>query len=266
MECYLCGNEEAIPFKCRYCSLEFCGTHRLPVNHRCPFVQDYKEQPKRAKEFIDHVKGESGSAGQRIPAIVRNAVVLRFSRVELLHLFIGTALVTAVGLSINDYRFTWEFLAIFISAFILHEFAHKFLAQIYHAFAEFRVFLYGAVITAISALPILPFKFIAPGAVVIFSPLSEGRIGRVSLVGPLTNLAMGLGFILTHYVSPQTPYMLAGASFNGWIALFNLIPFMGLDGQKILSWNKIIWVLTMAGAVLLFLAGNISRGRFFGLF
>ena len=51
----------------------------------------------------------------------------------------------------------------------------------YRAWAEFRVLFYGAVVTAISALPFFPFKFIAPGAVMISGNLSLSRSGRVSL-------------------------------------------------------------------------------------
>jgi Zn-dependent protease len=53
---------------------------------------------------------------------------------------------------------------------------------------------------------------------------------------------------------------LVGARFNGWIALFNMIPFMGLDGSKIFAWNKLVWVLTMAGAVGLFLGSDLISG------
>jgi len=37
-----------------------------------------------------------------------------------------------------------------------------------------------------------------------------------------------------------------------------MIPFMGLDGQKIFGWNKIVWVLTMAGAIGLFIGGDLN--------
>jgi Zn-dependent protease len=35
-----------------------------------------------------------------------------------------------------------------------------------------------------------------------------------------------------------------GFSINGWLALFNLIPFGVLDGAKILQWNGIVWLVT----------------------
>lgn len=186
--------------------------------------------------------------------ISANTLRIRTSKTELLHLTIATLLVIGVGLSLNGYRsVSWQFLAIFVSAFLVHELAHKFLAQYYGSWAEFRAFMWGLVVTAISALPMMPFKFIAPGAVMI--GLSDrSKFGRVALVGPLTNLAMGFSFLfLSVFFNSYSPYFVVGASFNGWIALFNLMPFGVLDGQKIFDWNKLIWVITMAAATGLFI-------------
>ena len=179
---------------------------------------------------------------------------IKSSKTELLHLAVATLLVMGVGLSLNGYRyFSWQFIAMFVSAFLVHELAHKFLAQYYGSWAEFRAYMWGLVITAISALPMMPFKFIAPGAVMI--GLSDrSKFGRVALIGPLTNLAMGFSFLLlSFFFNSYSPYFAAGASFNGWIALFNLMPIGVLDGQKILDWNKVIWGITMAAASGLFI-------------
>ncbi|MGA9151903.1 MAG: hypothetical protein WBZ36_15095 [Candidatus Nitrosopolaris sp.] len=70
---------------------------------------------------------------------IRRAIRIKSSKTELLHLFVATLLVTAVGLSFNHYRhISWQFLTIFISAFLVHELAHKLLAQYYGSWAEFR--------------------------------------------------------------------------------------------------------------------------------
>lgn len=272
MECGICGHEEDIPFKCSYCKGIFCSAHRLPPNHNCVFLSRFMKKPEREREFLDYVSGRTGSTGERIVNAVRNATVLRFSKTEILHLVIGTALVVGVGMSLFGFRLRLDYIVIFVSAFIIHELAHKFLAQFYRAWAEFRVQFYGAVITAISALPFFPFKFIAPGAVFISGPISEQRSGKISLIGPLTNIAMSLGFLLSYYLASAlydraVQILITGAIFNSWIAFFNLIPFMGLDGSKIFSWNKLVWILTFALAIALYVVGDIVGGRgLFGLF
>ena len=265
MHCNLCGIEEAIPFQCRYCKGIYCSLHRLPPNHSCIFLHDFLEQPARNREFLKRLDGRATLPHVRIKSGLYEIIYLRFSKTEIFHLGIATALVIAVGMSLYRFQLRWDFLTIFISAFVLHELAHKFLAQFYRAWAEFRVLFYGAVVTAIAALPFFPFKFIAPEAVMISGNLSINRYGRVSLIGPLTNIAMGTGFLCSYLAlavvgGSAHPILLVGARFNGFIAFFNMIPFMGLDGQKIFGWNKIVWVLTMAGAVGLFIGGDLLAG------
>ena len=253
IECYVCGKTESIPFRCNYCKDYFCNNHRNPINHSCPFVSLYKK--KRQDMLHDDQNYRSNlSFLQLILRIIR----IKSSKTELLHLTIATLLVTAVGLSLNGYRhFSWQFLAIFISAFLVHELAHKFLAQYYGSWAEFRAQISGLIITAISALPIMPFKFIAPGAVMV--GLSDGKkFGRVALIGPVTNLVMGFSFLLLSlFYNSYSPYFTIGASFNGWIAMFNLIPLGVLDGQKVFDWNKLVWGITMTAAMGLFIIGYL---------
>src|SRR5215212_12144192 len=251
-QCYICGVTESIPFKCNYCQESFCHIHRIPSNHSCPFIDEYIE--KRKSVFLDKGHNVGSRSSSNILSSLSGAIRIKSSKTELLHLTIATLLVTAVGLSLNGYRYiSWQFLAIFVSAFLVHELAHKFLAQYYGSWAEFRAYAWGLVVTAISALPMMPFKFIAPGAVMI--GLSDrSKFGKVALIGPLTNLVMGFSFLLISvYFSSFSPYFAVGASFNGWIALFNLMPFGVLDGQKIFDWNKIVWGITILAAAGLFI-------------
>ena len=266
MHCQQCDLDEPLPFRCRYCKGSFCSAHRLPPSHHCPFLREYIEQPARNREFLERIQGRSGPSALRIKTAIKDVILLRFSLIELVHLAIATALVSAVGLSLFNYVFRVDFLVIFVSAFIIHELGHKFLAQFYKAWAEFRVLLYGAAITAFAALPFSPIKFIAPGAVMVSGNLSNSRSGKVSWIGPLTNIVMGTGFLLAFYLTTlagsyqYAQILLIGVRFNGIIALFNLIPFMGFDGQSIFSWNKIAWVATIAAAGLLYLFGDLASG------
>src|SRR5215469_620436 len=250
-----CGLEENIPFRCNYCRQSFCHLHKIPINHSCPYIYKYTE--KRRLMANGNYDSSVSSFSNNIGRALLRAIRIKSSKTELLHLFVATILVTGVGLSFNHYRYiSWQFLAIFVSAFLVHELAHKFLAQYYGSWAEFRAQLYGLVITAISALPIMSFKFIAPGAVMV--GLSDrNKFGRVALIGPLTNLVMGFSFLISTYIYPYHSYLYAGASFNAWIALFNLLPFGVLDGEKIFDWSKIAWGLTMASTMVLFIAAYI---------
>jgi Zn-dependent protease len=210
------------------------------MNHSCVSLKEYVE---KKNIMYDNKKNSTLKL-----AILK----IKFSRIELLHLLVATILVTAVGLSLDRYSsIAFEFLVIFVSAFLVHEMAHKLLAQFYGSWAEFRTNLYGLVVTGISALPIIPFKFIAPGAVMV-NLSDRSKFGRVAFIGPLTNLVMGFIFWVLTYQYPSVTYLNTGAVFNSWIALFNLLPFGNLDGQKIFSWNKIVWILMILGSMGLF--------------
>ena len=37
-----------------------------------------------------------------------------------------------------------------------------------------------------------------------------------------------------------------GFSTNSYLAVFNLIPIWNLDGSKVLAWNIIVWIITIA--------------------
>ncbi len=240
MKCEICDTDESIPFRCNYCNKLFCHMHRIPINHSCVSMKEYVD---KKNIMFDNTK----NSNLKMPILK-----IKFSKIEILHLLIATILVTAVGLSLDNYRrVALEFLIIFVSAFLVHELAHKLLAQFYGSWAEFRTNSYGLIVTAFSAIPFIPFKFIAPGAVMV--DLSDrSKFGRVAFVGPLTNLVMGFMFLVLTYQFPTVGYLYTGAIFNSWIALFNLLPFGNLDGQKIFSWNKIVWILMIAGSMGLF--------------
>ena len=246
MKCYLCEVEDFV-FKCNYCKQYFCSEHRLPVNHVCPAIDQYLVKRKKSSISYDNFSNNN------LINNIKKTINIHFSKTEIKHLLIATFLVSLVGMSLNNYRYiSIEFLVIFIIAFLFHELAHKFLANFYGSWAEFRTEIYGLIITAISAIPFIPFKFIAPGAVVV--GISEkSKLGKVALIGPITNLVMGFVFLLFSYIYPYSIYFGIGASFNAWIAMFNLLPFGVLDGQKIFDWNKVVWSFTMAITMMLFI-------------
>jgi Zn-dependent protease len=70
---------------------------------------------------------------------------------------------------------------------------------------------------------------------------------------------MGFSFLLLSNLSndSNSHYFAIGASFNGWIAMFNLIPMGVLDGQKIFDWNKVVWGISMTAAMVLFVIGYL---------
>jgi Zn-dependent protease len=137
-----------------------------------------------------------------------------------------------------------------ITGFLMHEMAHKFVAQRFGAWAEFRIFPLGLVLAVVFAF--LGFIFAAPGAVYIQGRIGKRENGLISLAGPATNLVFGSVCLALGYIFPITSYLaivlsLVG-SINLLLAAFNLIPIPPLDGYKVARWNLPIFLLAILTA------------------
>jgi len=42
-KCWICGREDHLPFKCRFCGKIFCSQHRLPEQHACVGLDQLKQ-------------------------------------------------------------------------------------------------------------------------------------------------------------------------------------------------------------------------------
>lgn len=257
--CAVCGAEEFIPYVCRYCGRVHCVYHRLPENHECPNIAQARapRQPVR----LD-------ARGSRTNLrLVRSPRLSLMPRRELLALMIAwivlgvsfsTRWMFLLGLNVAVLQIFVLTLLIIGTSFLGHELAHKFTAQRYGAWAEFKLWTIGAIMALVFALiPPGTFVFAAPGAVYIASRSSYiGDVmdsktnGIISLMGPLVNIAAGAIFGLSYTVLAALHVGMTIAGFNPllwavfinfWLASFNMIPFFILDGQKVLTWNRIIW-------------------------
>src|SRR3990170_931634 len=140
-----------------------------------------------------------------------------------------------------------SFIAV-VTAFLLHELAHKAVAQRYGCYAEFRAFPMGLLLGIVTA--IFGFLFAAPGAVMISGPVSPRQNATISAAGPGTNFAIAAGFFgLALALNTATgdlafvAFFIAATvgSINLFLGGFNMVPFPPLDGSKILAYNKPLW-------------------------
>jgi Zn-dependent protease len=130
------------------------------------------------------------------------------------------------------------------SGFVLHELSHKFTAQNYGYWAEFRMWPFGLVLALATSL--IGFIFAAPGATYISgSNISQSENGRISIAGPLTNVGVALAFLPLSVFFPTNSFYgelgFIGTQINIFLALFNMLPIMPLDGAKVFQWSKVRW-------------------------
>ncbi|MDG6928970.1 MAG: hypothetical protein JRN39_02805 [Nitrososphaerota archaeon] len=256
MKCHYCDTEEPFPFRCSYCGENYCGEHRIPENHFCPMYA--VARPPRGG-YASTADGDVSFTPTFRPG--------RVGRREALSLLGGMALVWLVGLSILLQYYpssTPLNLALvvngslFVASFVLHEYAHKYSANLHGLWAEFRLNLTGVIFTVISIFS--PFlKVIAPGATMIFGSADDATMGRIAMWGPVVNIAMSAVLLPVVLIAPLIvpAYML-----NSFIAVFNLVPLGILDGRKIFVWRRNVWGLMMGYSVVVLLA----VGLYFGIF
>ena len=264
MKCQVCMQETLLPFRCPYCGGQFCSAHRLPENHNCPRIASARAQ--RQEQVITSQSYNSYqytyNFGQEPFKRGRH---IYFSHKELKHIIVSAILVIGIGVSIGIYgnyfggfSFLWTldmmtvFAVIMTASFLVHEIAHKIVAQKKGLWAEFRLTTWGALLTFVSIF--LPFRLISPGAMMIAGSPSGNDIVKISLAGPVTNIILSstlLGFALSLYPSTYSMMLFFAAYIDAFMAVFNLIPFGILDGYKIFSFNKKLWALAFIPSVVL---------------
>lgn len=168
-----------------------------------------------------------------------------------------------------SFSFDWEaFVALLpfsalatIPAFILHELAHKLVAQKKDLFAEFQANFVG-----LGAGIVLTFLFkllfAVPGVVQIMGRASKRDEGIISIVGPLVNVVIAYAAFFLDGLFPGV--RLPGSQESGIgntvfemimilnliLAGFNMLPLGPLDGRKVWRWSWMgfvgMWALLVA--------------------
>ncbi len=135
---------------------------------------------------------------------------------------------------------------------------HKFLAQRFGLFAEFRAD--DLLLLLALATSFLGFVFIIPGAVVISGITRIDTFGKVAAAGPVVNIILAFLFSALHRAGVSLTFPPVGIDLialsygiNAWFALFNLIPFGLWDGAKVFAWDKRVWFILVLISAFLFL-------------
>ncbi|MFX1363103.1 MAG: site-2 protease family protein [Promethearchaeota archaeon] len=276
--CNYCGKRASISFRSENYAKGSYSSHTMPEFFGSKAVN---KKPRKA------TSSDPNTAPQlRLPLRGRlidakSQMGYAFSRNEILHLFGGILMVIFVELTLFPLLFSWflpvdaylptgiippastffiiALIVVITSGFFLHEFSHKFIARRLGHNAEFRLVRYSSYLTLLST--ILPFRIIAPGAVMIYldedDRITQEEYGKIALAGPTANAIMGFSLILMAFLSMNPDIFLIGilgSTFCVDLAWFNLMPVSILDGAKVRRWSETAWATIFIAACLLKLA------------
>ncbi|MCL1984541.1 MAG: site-2 protease family protein [Methanomassiliicoccaceae archaeon] len=191
---------------------------------------------------------------------INPTIGVRYSRIELRDIALSV-MVLSVAFTIMFVRNgsnmeILELLAVsavvVCASFVVHELGHKFTAQRYGAWAEYRMFPMGLMMALL--LSFAGVIFAAPGAVYISGRMNEEMNGKISAAGPGVNIVLGTAAFAVSMMTAgivSNVFMIM-ASINAFFAVFNMIPIRPFDGSKIYRWNVPVYLimLTVSAALL----------------
>jgi len=194
--------------------------------------------------------------GERLRSI--NNAYGRYSRIELQEIGISVLVLSVAFTILLSRKNNMDILLLFVislvivcTSFMLHELAHKYTAQKYRIWAEYRMFPMGLMMALLFSF--MGFIFAAPGAVYINGYIDREKNGKIGAAGPAVNIvisAVAIVFaLMTSGMLSSILWMMAG--INAFFALFNLLPIHPLDGSKVRMWNLQVYLLMLAAAVAL---------------
>ncbi|MFW9909570.1 MAG: AN1-type zinc finger domain-containing protein [Candidatus Thorarchaeota archaeon] len=302
VRCSLCGQDD-LGFTCPYCNGVYCTDHRLPEGHGCPGIHLAKERAKRKVQdslTVDEYEPDEDVLVEQRQEVPRRQRARRrksrFSNQEKRDLTISAILVILVSISLQSnyigvpgiisafqaliflvaIGYWWVPLATVSSlllAYFVHEMAHKFTAQHYGMWAEFRMTTSGYYLSAIAILFSIP--IFGTGVVFTSGADSLEKDGKTNVAGPLSNLIIAVAFALLSIlltisglgIAPPVYFIFqTGIILNAILGAFNMIPFQPFDGGTVVKWSRELWAVLTAALIIMIIFGYFTLPMIYSMF
>lgn len=193
-QCDVCGQEEGMPYRCRFCGGTFCGEHRLPENHDCPGLENWGDP---SDVFVQQGQQQQQSrvsaAKQRV---TQRGGLMGYFRGNMTFVFLGLMWMTFLIQQVVLYVLGNQQLYVYL--FVLHS---DFLARVWTWFTS--IFAHGGITHIFFNSIVLYF----------FGPVVERRVGtrRYAALFIVAGVLAGLAQVGTAVLTGVTSGVL-GAS------------------------------------------------------
>ncbi len=248
--CDACGTEAYLPYVCKFCKGRYCSLHRLPENHACAGLSEYREKMRaegriisptvdvmtpsmdasaRAGAFLDRVFERAH--GKMAYVMLATMVGVFFLQSFLIALGKAPLMSAVFVLSADFYLRPWALVtSVFAHGGFQHLFANGivlfFFGPTLESLIGTRRFTYlflGSGVLA-GAAHVLIFQYVLPATITGFPP-ALGVIGAsgaiMGLLGTLTVLAPRITVLLFFVIPVQLWIITIGYAFIDFVFLFD---------------------------------------------
>lgn len=260
-----------MPFTCRYCGQPYCSTHRLPENHDCRGLEDYKEQLRDRGQLIAEtpevkvqreIHEEGKEPGRRVRTRATTGLSGLFQRLEGR---VTWALLAVMGLvTVGGWLTAWAVTGGWLSSSAFGEFYTT-----YFALSTDSWRLPWTIATSVFAHGGIGHLLINGMVLFFFGPALERRVGSrtflwffliTGIVAGVAQMMLGVGL----YGVAGTPAVL-GAS-GAIMGILGALTLLAPDA-KVLLFFMIplpLWLITAGYAVwdiagLVLQSGNVAH-------
>ena len=269
----------------------------MPEGHGCPAMHQVRDDAKRkVSGSADSDEYEDNQTWARVmPRRNQKRKIVRshrkrFSSTEIRDLTIASILVALVAISnmgnmggsfgfgiisaLQNFAslimssFWWVpigMIVIFLLSFMGHELAHKFTAQHYGMWSEFRMNSMGYYLSAIAIIFSIP--IFGTGTMYTSGTTNREHDAKTNLAGPLSNFVFASGLVLIAIVATLSMSGTAlgfliflvqyGIIINAVLGLFNMIPIQPFDGATVKNWSVPVWIALTIALVAMLIIGYL---------
>ncbi|AWX32132.1 hypothetical protein [Methanosphaera sp. BMS] len=197
-------------------------------------------------------------------------MMIKFTKDEIRNILISIIVISILFTINTTQKIGWtnkEIINILIITLILFSisliakiYSQKYLARKYHYHIEYKIWGYGIIFAVVTML--LNIFIITPG---YFKYGLYDRIAtdeekaKIAVTGSAINIILAVIFLMALIILKYSIMtasiiklaMLIGFYINTYMAVFNLIPFMTLDGMKIVEYDMKMWIAPMTISAIL---------------